>query len=230
MARSSRMFEVIQFLRGASKPTPAWAIADALEVTKRTIYRDIAALQAMRVPIEGEAGVGYVMRAGFDLPPLMFTPDEIEAIAVGLSLIGRTRDTGLQKAASCVTRKISDVLPNAAGARIDGSPLRVSHWNSIPPSDVDVQAMRKAIRDEEKLFLHYHDAEMRSTERTVCPIALIYYVDNIVLAAWCEVRADFRHFRVDRVRQCLITDGRFKGEGDRLRAGWKLACPLNISN
>lgn len=221
MGRSSRLFEIIQILRRATTPVPAHAIAGALEASKRTIYRDIVTLQAMRVPIEGEAGVGYVMRAGFDLPPLMFTADEVEAIVVGLSLLGRTGDADLLAAASRVSRKIADVLPDAADSRIDGSPLHVSHWNEIPPAVVEYRVMRQAIREERKLHLHYQDAEARHTERTVRPIALVYYVDNVMLAAWCELREDFRHFRVDRMTACHPTDSVFKGESDLLREKWR---------
>lgn len=220
MGRSSRLFDIIQILRRAANPVSAQAIADTLEVSKRTIYRDIIALQAMRVPIDGEAGVGYIMQAGFDLPPLMFTADEVEAIVVGLSLIGRTGDADLLASAARVSRKIAGVLPTTAGGRIEGSPLHVSHWNAIPPAVVEYRMMREAIREERKLHLHYRDAEARCTERVVRPIALIYYVDNITLAAWCELRQDFRHFRVDRMKACALTDSLFKGESERLRTEW----------
>jgi len=221
VGRSSRLFEIIQILRHALAPVSASVIADALEVSKRTVYRDIVTLQAMRVPIEGEAGVGYVMQAGFDLPPLMFTAEEIEAIVVGLSLIGRTGDADLLAAASRVSLKISDVLPNTVDSRLDKSPLHVSHWNEVLPALVEYRVMRHAIREEQKLHLSYEDAEARITERTVCPIALIYYVDNVLLAAWCELREGFRHFRVDRMKNCRPIDSLFKGEGERLRAQWR---------
>lgn len=221
MGRSSRLFEIIQLLRHASAPVSARAIANTLEVSKRTVYRDIVTLQAMHVPIAGEAGVGYVMQAGYDLPPLMFTAEEVEAIVVGLSLIGRTRDADLQAAASRVSRKIADVLPDAADSRIDGSPLHVSHWNAIPPSVVEYRVMRQAIREEQKLHLHYQDAEARSTERTIRPLALVYYVDSVVLAAWCELREDFRHFRADRMTACRMTETSFRGESGLLREKWR---------
>ncbi|MFT3691134.1 helix-turn-helix transcriptional regulator [Paenirhodobacter sp.] len=221
MGRSSRLFEIIQILRHAPAPVSAGVIAGALEVSKRTVYRDIVTLQVMRVPVEGEAGVGYVLRAGFDLPPLMFTSEEIEAIAVGLSLIGRTGDADLLAAASRVSQKISDVLPDTVDSRIDTSPLYVSHWNEVPPAPVEYRVMRHAIREERKLHLSYADADARNTERTVCPIALIYYVDNVLLAAWCELREGFRHFRVDRMKACRPIDSLFTGEGERLRSQWR---------
>ncbi|WP_241560581.1 helix-turn-helix transcriptional regulator [Paenirhodobacter populi] len=215
------MFEIIQILRRATAPVTARAIADALEVSRRTIYRDVITLQAMRVPIEGEAGVGYIMRAGFDLPPLMFTADEVEAIVVGLSLLGRTGDADLLAAASRVSRKIADVLPDAADSRIDGSTLHVSQWNEIPAAMVEYRVIRQAIREERKLCLQYQDAGAQSTERTVRPIALVYYVDSVLLAAWCELREDFRHFRVDRMIACQPTDSVFRGESERLREKWR---------
>lgn len=222
MGRASRLFDIIQILRRAPGPVCAQAMADALEVSRRTVYRDIVALQAMRVPVEGEAGVGYIVRAGFDLPPLTFTGDEVEAIVVGLSLIGRTGDADLLAAASRVARKVEAVLPNVAGSRLAETPLHVSHWNTVPPAAVDYRMMREAIRQERKLHFSYLDAEGRSTERTVRPIALIYYVDNTILAAWCELRGDFRHFRVDRISACAVTDGRFTGEGGRMHAEWRI--------
>jgi predicted DNA-binding transcriptional regulator YafY len=221
MGRSSRLFEIIQIMRRATGPVAAHAVANALEVSTRTIYRDIVALQAMRVPIEGEAGVGYILQDGFDLPPLMFTADEVEAIVVGLSLIGRTGDADLLAAASRVSQKIADILPDAVDKRLEKSPLHVSHWNAIPPSLVGYRIMRQAIREERKLHLCYQDAEARCTERTVRPIALVYYVDTVILAAWCELRQDFRHFRADRVQACNAADSFFSGQGEELRAAWR---------
>lgn len=219
--RSNRLFEIIQILRSASAPVPARALADLLEVAKRTIYRDIVTLQATGVPIDGAAGVGYIMRAGYNLPPLMFTADEIEAVVVGLSLLGRTGDVGLQAAATRVSRKIADVLPDRSGSLLETPPLLVSRWNAVPSSEVDYRLMRAAIREEQKLRLQYRDAEARETERTIRPFALVYYVDSVILAAWCELRDDFRHFRVDRISRCTPADGLFKGKGRRLRAEWR---------
>jgi predicted DNA-binding transcriptional regulator YafY len=221
MGRSSRLFEIIQILRRASGPVSAQSIAAMLEVSQRTVYRDIVTLQGLRVPIEGEAGVGYVMHARFELPPLTFTDDEVEAIVVGLSLVGRTGDTDLLAAASRVSRKISAVLPGATELGIDSSALHVSQWSGIPPSVVEYRVMRQAIREERKLQLQYEDAEGRYSDRIVYPLSLVYYVDSVVLAAWCELRCDFRHFRMDRAQACVPIDEFFKGAGNRLRAEWQ---------
>src|ERR1019366_3400777 len=142
------MFEIIQLLRGADGPMTSQGLAQALEGVPRTIYRDIAALQAMRVPIEGEAGIGYVMRAGFDLPPLMFTAEEVEAIVVGLALLRRTGDVGLLSAADKISAKIAEVLPG--DRNLAGLPLYVSPWGAGSPMRVDLRILRRAIREEEK--------------------------------------------------------------------------------
>lgn len=219
--RSSRLFEMIQVLRTAKAPVPARAIAQALEISKRTVYRDIVTLQATGVPIEGEAGVGYVMRAGYNLPPLMFTAEEIEAVVVGLSLLGRTGDAGLQAAAARVAGKISNVLPDGNDRAFETSPLLVSHWNSVPPAAVDYDVLREAIREERELLIGYRDAEGQETDRRIRPLALVYYVDAVILAAWCELRGDFRHFRLDRLTACSSTGMRFKGDGVGLRRLWR---------
>ena len=219
--RSRRLFEIIQVLRGADAPIPARALAESLEVTKRTIYRDIVTLQATGIPIEGAAGIGYVMQAGYDLPPLMFSADEIEAIFVGLSLLGRTGDAGLQVAADRVSQKIASVLPNTAGRLIETTPLLVSRWTAVPPSGIDYRMIRQAVREENKLRLFYRNTEEQETERIICPLALIYYTESTVLAGWCELRRNFRHFRLDRIVACTQTGKAFKEEGAKLRAQWQ---------
>ena len=216
MSRSTRMFEIIQLLRSVEDAWTAAELAKTLEVTKRTIYRDIAELQATGVPIEGEAGVGYIMRPGFDLPPLMFSEEELEAIAVGLALLRRTGDGGLLAAANRVIAKISEVL-------LDGdldSSLYVSGWNAIPEIRVDLGVIREAIRDEERLQITYADADGRTTERTIKPLSLVYYVEAVVLGGWCELRQDLRSFRADRISACEPTGAYFRGEGDALRERW----------
>lgn len=218
MPRSTRLFEIIQLLRHADAPVTAQTIAEALEVTKRTIYRDMAALQAMRLPIEGEAGLGYVMRSGFDLPPLMFTQDEVEAIVVGLALLGRTGDPGLERSANRAATKISDVLPEGAQRT---APLHVSRWNSIPKPNVEASTLRRFIREEAELRLTYRDLEEHRTTRDIKPLALIYYIDAVLLAAWCELRQAFRHFRIDRIEQCAATGQHFSGLSDSLVRRWE---------
>ncbi len=220
MSQTIRMFAIIQLLRRTDAALTAREIAETLEVTTRTIYRDIAALQAMRVPIEGAAGIGYLMRPGFDLPPLMFTSEEVEAIVVGLALLGRTGDAGLLAAARSVGRKLADVLPGDGVQALKQSPLHASVWNAIPDASVDPGMLRQAIRAEAAVRLTYIGDDGTPTRRAVKPLALIYYIEAVVLAAWCELRRDFRHFRLDRIRDCAPTGSDFHGEGAGLRARW----------
>ena len=223
MPRSTRLFEIIQFLRQAKGPVTAQAIADALEVTKRTVYRDMAALQAMRLPIMGEAGIGYVLRSGYDLPPLMFTQDELEAIVVGLALLGRTGDRGLQQAAGNVAAKITQVLPEGAQA---AAPLHVSRWNVVPSSAVAPGTLRRYIREEAELHIAYCDQSGGKTVRVIKPLALIYYIDAVLLAAWCDLRQGFRHFRIDRIEDCVQTGASFTVQSDDLARRWEAESDL----
>ncbi len=214
MRRTDRLFEIIQILRSETRSITAGEIASHLEVSVRTIYRDIQTLQAMRTPIEGEAGVGYLMRQGYDLPALNFSAEEIEAIVVGLSLISRTGDVGLQKAAMRVSAKIDLVR-----SRVES--LQVSDWGVPTLETVKPETLRTAIRDEQKLSIHYQDENQSESQRSILPIAIIYYVESIVLVAWCELRKDFRHFRVDRIISCEASEDYFKGDGDDLRLRWQ---------
>src|SRR5471032_2910226 len=145
MRRSDRLFDIIQRLRSATRPTTAAMLAAELEVTPRTIYRDIATLQARRVPIDGEAGVGYMLRKGFDLPPLMFTVDEVEAIAVGARMVRRLRDPKLQDAAESVLAKVTVVLPDALRAALGPQHIFVSEGDAVAAEGVDMAELRGAI-------------------------------------------------------------------------------------
>lgn len=213
MPKLSRLFEIIQILRAARAPVLAAELAQALEVSTRTIYRDIAALQAMRTPIHGEAGVGYVMRRGYDLPPVSFDDDEAEAVTVGLSLIARTGDEGLWKAGQRAARKLRE-------ATCANSGLIASIWGIPQPSGVDPARLRAAIRREAKLDLAYVDAEARPTRRRVWPLVLIYYSDTAMLVAWCELRGNFRNFRLDRIASASPLAEDFAGKGEALRRKW----------
>lgn len=220
MSRSIRMFEIIQLLRNSTQPMTAERIGELLEVSKRTAYRDIAALKSMRVPIDGEAGIGYIMRPGFDLPPLAFTSEEVEAIVVGLALLKRTGDIGLQNAAEQVAHKIDAVLPEGVVSPVNNSGLEVSHWMGATPSGDIMSKLRQAIREEERLEIMYSNANGDVTKRRVKPLAIIYYIEVELLAVWCELRSDFRHFRVDRIVKLNSLGERFSDEMPQLRSLW----------
>jgi predicted DNA-binding transcriptional regulator YafY len=220
MRRADRLFDIIQRLRTARGPTTAAALAEDLEVTPRTVYRDIATLQARRVPIEGEAGIGYMLRRGFDLPPLMFTVEEIEAIAVGARLVARTGDSALQDAAASVLSKVTVVLPETLREQLETTPIYVSETGAPVPNSVDLSIVRQAIRDEHKLDIEYVDEKGVGTNRIIWPIAVAYYVQATLIGAWCELRQDYRHFRVDRINTLTVLDDRYPSDNGRLMAEW----------
>ena len=220
MRPSDRLFDIIQRLRTARSPMTAAAIAAELEVTPRTIYRDIATLQASRIPIEGAAGVGYVLRRGYDLPPLMFTADEVEAVVVGMRLLRRTRDPGLQQAADSVLSKLAAVLPEALRGSLDTPPFHVSEGDAREPGAISLAELRVAIREANKLRITYRDLGGTASERVIRPVALEYYVAVTLICAWCELRNDYRHFRADRIEAATVLSENFAAERQRLLAGW----------
>jgi predicted DNA-binding transcriptional regulator YafY len=220
MRRSDRLFDIIQRLRTARSPVTAAAIAAELEVTPRTVYRDIAALQASRVPIEGAAGLGYVLRRGYDLPPLMFTADEVEAVLVGMRLLGRTRDPGLQQAAESVLSKLAAVLPEPLRGSLDTPPFLVSEGGAREPGAISLAELRVAIREANKLRITYRDLGGTASERVIRPVAIEYYVEVTLLCAWCELRNDYRHFRADRIEAAAALPESFAADRERLLSGW----------
>lgn len=215
MSKSTRFFEIIQMLRTAKAPILARDIAQTLEVSVRTIYRDIATLQSMQTPIYGEPGIGYVMRKGYDLPPINLDVEEAEAIAVGLSMIARTGDAGLIRAAGRASRKLNAIAPTTRQ-------LIASSWG-VSVDQTNVMAMiRVAMRDEHKLILGYRDAEGVESDRVIWPLALIYYSDSAMVVAWCELREGLRHFRLDRMISCTGGAEKFTGKGGALLAEWEV--------
>ena len=217
MPLQDRRFELIQMLRAARAPQRAEDLAQALEVSVRTVYRDIAALQAMRVPVEGAAGIGYVLRRGYDLPPLNFDTEEVEALRVALALLARTGDRALMRAGTRVRDKV-DALHGPAEW------LDVRPWGASEDDPalgcVSKSLLRQAIRDERKLRIDYVDGAGDRTVRVIRPLVLIYHVEVAMLAAWCEMRHDLRHFRTDRIWACEALEERFTGQGEVLRALW----------
>ena len=220
MRRADRLFDIIQTLRTAPRPVTASALADKLEVTVRTVYRDIAALQGSRVPIEGAPGLGYVLRRGYDLPPLMFTAEETDAIAIGVRLLRRLRDPKLEAAAESVLGKLSAVIPAPLQTQLVAPPLYVSDGSAPAVTGIDPSQLRNAIHEARKLAIVYVDEEGRRSERTIWPIAMAYYVDVTLVGAWCELRNDFRHFRIDRILTSQVLDERFSADSAKLQAEW----------
>lgn len=210
MRRADRLLQIVQSLRRHRGPMTAQALADELEVSRRTIYRDMLALQASLVPIEGEAGIGYVLRPGYDLPPLMFTVEEVEAIVLGARLARERGDAGLARAADDVLAKISAVLPPPLSAALERSallvPPRIGEDEAFGPY---MGLLRKAVRDRTSLHIGYADAAGTVTHRVVWPLALLFFSSVTLLGSWCEMRRTYRFFRTDRIRNPQTTGQRF---------------------
>lgn len=223
MQKPIRMLDLIATLRAARGALTAADIAARLQTSVRTVYRDVAALQAMGVPIDGAAGLGYILRPGFHLPPLNFSPDEAEAITVGLALLRRTGDRGLTQAAESVAAKIAAVQPRRDGAA--PAPLLASPWHDLPEAATPAALLRRAIREERILLISYRDEAGQTTTRAVVPLALIYYVEATILATFCELRQDFRHFRQDRILSANLTGATFRQRAAALRRDWAAAHP-----
>jgi len=221
MRRGDRLFELIQVLRRAKRPLTADAIAQQLETSKRTVYRDITALIGQRVPIRGEAGVGYVLDRGYDLPPLMLTPDEIEAVVLGSAWVTANADPALARAATNVLAKVSQMLPNGMRDIIDDPGVGIPPKRGKPLGEpVDVGRLRLWSRQGRKLALKYSDETGVVSERVVWPFMIGYGLDSQVLVAWCELRRDFRYFRIDRLAAVQYLEEHFPEPRAALRRRW----------
>ncbi|MFK0161547.1 helix-turn-helix transcriptional regulator [Rhizobium sp. NPDC090279] len=215
MRRADRLFQIIQILRRSSRPVTAAALADELEVSKRTVYRDVADLMSQRVPIEGEAGFGYLLSPDYEMPPLMLTPAEIEAVVLGAQWVAGRADKTLANAARDVVAKITAIVP--AHLRPLILEPSVGARPVIPGAEeesIDLSMLRAAVREGRKLRLCYRSDAGEETARTVWPVILGYSDTSRILVAWCELRQGFRHFRTERILEADMLD-----EGHGLRPG-----------
>lgn len=209
MSRTERLLDLIQLLRRHRAPVSGPALADDLGVSIRTLYRDIATLQAQGADIQGEPGVGYILRPGFTLPPLMFSADEIEALVLGSRWVARrAEDPRLGDAAANALSKIAAVLPDELRDSVDGSNLLVGGGEVIP-AVVDLSAIRLAIREQKKLVIAYRNAGGTATERTIWPFAIGFFDRVRVAIGWCELRVDYRNFRLDRIDRMEVLPERY---------------------
>jgi predicted DNA-binding transcriptional regulator YafY len=211
MRRADRLFEILQILR-RKKTARAADIADELEVAVRTVYRDIADLMAQGVPIEGEAGIGYILRAGFDLPPLMFDDTEIEALLLGARIVQSWADPELARSAADVIAKVRAVLPDDQRPRIDALTLWAPADHAREAVTIDQAALRRAIRARRKVAFRYSAVSGKSSKRLVRPLLLAFYGPVWLLAAWDEARKDFRVFRLDRMSDMAVREETFRAE------------------
>jgi predicted DNA-binding transcriptional regulator YafY len=221
MRKADRLFEIIQILRRSKKPVTAEAIAEELETSKRSVYRDIAALLAQRVPIRGEAGVGYVLGRGLDMPPLMLTTDEIEAAVLGAQWVINRGDPQLATAARDLLAKIEASVPERLRPFVEEPAGRVIPAWDRKADAVDLAQVRNAIHGGRKMRLAYRDAEGRPTKRVVWPIMLGYFETTRIICAWCETRKDFRSFRSDRIETAELLEEKYPERPGTLRVKWR---------
>jgi predicted DNA-binding transcriptional regulator YafY len=217
MRRADRLFQIIQLLRRRGQKTAA-ILAEKLEVSERTIYRDIADLVASGTPIDGEAGVGYRLGAGYDLPPLMFDREEIEALVLGARIVERLGDVPLARASARVLGKVAAVLPKEMRSVLTATPLFAVNVGQAGPVPDALTLAREALVARRKLRLRYRDKGDAISERVVRPLGAFYWGRTWTLAAYCELRQDFRNFRVDRMADCALLADTFADEPGRTLA------------
>ena len=211
MRRADRLFTIIQILRRRTV-VRAQDLAEKLEISERTVYRDIADLVASGVPIEGEAGVGYMLRKEFDLPPLMFDKQEIEALVLGARIVESWADPKLAKAASTIIAKVESVLPERLRQYMAETALLAPTNHFAEPIVIDLSELRHAIRQRQKVCITYCDVNAQKSKRKLRPLALTFYGPIWVLASWCELREDFRSFRIDRIKELVVLEDTFCAE------------------
>jgi predicted DNA-binding transcriptional regulator YafY len=230
MRRADRLFQIVQLIRGRRLTTAAF-LAERLEVSERTVYRDVADLQHQGVPIEGEAGVGYRLGAGFDLPPLMFTHDEARALVASVRMAQVWQDPALARASQVALGKILSVLPAAARVAAQSMAIYAPPVGLEPAVQATLQTLREAAQACRRLAFAYTDAAQAGSQRRVRPLGCFYWGSAWTLAAWCEERQDFRSFRLDRMREVVCLQevaGQFQDEPGKTLADYlRQAAPPN---
>ncbi len=219
MRRADRLFRLLQILQRDRFAT-AKGIAEELEVSARTVYRDVADLQASRVPIEGEAGVGYTLADGFDLPPLMFQVDELEALILGLRVVTSWGDDELGRSAKSVQSKIESVLPRELREAFTEAPLHSHAFFIDARVSFGLSELRLALRERRITWLRYRDRKEVISERLVHPLGISFWGSAWTLTAWCRLRQDFRHFRLDRIQAIELREGRFPEDESRSQSAF----------
>lgn len=222
MSRSQRLLQLMQILRRHRYPITGAALASELGISLRSLYRDIATLQEQGAKIEGEAGLGYVLQPGFNLPPLMFSEEEIEAIVLGSRWVAEHGDTYLAAAARDALAKIAAVLPGDLRHDLDTTALLIAPGQETSKNDEHLRLIRRAIRTEHKLDIQYLDQHGNTSQRVIWPCALGFFDRVRVIVAWCELRQEFRHFRTDRIAQLYVMEQNLPRRRQALLKEWKI--------
>ncbi|MEI2300129.1 helix-turn-helix transcriptional regulator [Ensifer sp. MJa1] len=215
MRPADRLFRIIQLMRATGRVMTAREIAEKMEVAQRTIYRDMEHLIASGAPIDGERGVGYLLREAFDAPPLAFTFEQLEALAFGTRAVQMLGDGRLAQAAREAMEKIAHGLPPEHRHRLTAAPLRAFRSSLQPEPPALLGEVRQAIAERRKLRLEYDSLKNEHSERTIWPLGLSVFGHSWLLTGWCELRQDFRDFRVDRIGSLRVSRERFKPTPER---------------
>ncbi len=223
MSRSQRLLKLIHLLRSYRYPAPGYQLADTLGISLRTLYRDIASLQEQGASIEGEPGLGYVLKPGFMLPPLMFTEEELEALVLGSRWVASRTDSDLSDSARSALVKIASVLPEDLQHALDDNTLFIAPSKEAVTEPPEFPLIRQAIRGEQKITIRYLDLKERQSTRTIWPFALGYFDSVRVLVGWCELRQGFRHFRTDRILQLELSEEHYPRRRRHLLSEWRKA-------
>jgi len=221
MSRTQRLLALIQALRRHRHPVSGRRLAEEMSVSLRTMYRDIQTLIDQGVPIEGERGIGYIMRPGFLLPPLMFRDEEIEALVLGSRWVAQQTDESLARAAQDALAKIMTVLPDNLKQRMENSDLFPVPTAARALDTIQAKVLREAIRLERKLRIVYRDEQKRETTRVIWPMALAFFERSRMLVAWCELRNDYRHFRTDRILSATLSQETLPRRRRQLLREWR---------
>jgi predicted DNA-binding transcriptional regulator YafY len=221
MSRAERLLDLLQILRRHRQPVSGAALAQELGISLRTLYRDIATLQAQGAKIDGEPGIGYILRPGFMLPPLMFSEEEIAALVLGSRWVAERTDKQLGAAARNALAKIAAVLPPDLRDDLDASALLIGPGEPIAAGEAELPTIRQAIRNERKLTITYRAPDAPETQRTIWPFALGFFDRARVVVAWCELRQGFRHFRADRIATLTLSETRYPRRRQALLKEWR---------
>lgn len=226
MRRADRLIKIVHYLRRMRQAVTARQIADHFEICQRTVYRDIQDLMNSGVPIYGEAGVGYIIDKQYHLPPVMFDFDELEAISLGIKMVQTWTDERFSEVAESALEKIQAVLPES---RLNDMRQLTTHSeasNSQMPCEVSFSDVRECIRSRRKIEFHYTDLSEKTSNRTIRPLSLVFYGPVWLVIGWCELREDFRNFRLDRMAELVVPGGTFKDEKDKNLKAYLAQCDI----
>ncbi len=221
MRRTERLFQIIQILRSTRSPITGRDLADELEISLRTLYRDMAELMAQRIPITGEAGMGYVLNDGYDMPPLMLTADELEAAALGAAWVASEADPSLARAARDLVTKLSEAIPKELRPIVLNASSKPIKTDAKISERFDSALLRHAIRERYRLQIIYTDRDDTTTDRFIWPMLIAYLDRNRYLVAWCESRQDYRHFKTDRIQDLKVLGEKYPERRAVLIKGWE---------